>query len=124
METPDPADDFTEDLLEAHEQYAEELRAEMTSKAALLPRVKEWHVLVLEEEELEKAQNDPDRYKRRGGAMLREEKLRNRVTKLKPKVCRVFCITICILMCTGGRGNAAHDSSVGRGEWETVHGAG
>jgi protein regulator of cytokinesis 1 len=79
-------DDYTEALLEAHETYAEHLRAEMQSKSALLPRVREWHTLVIEEDELERAQNDPDRYKRRGGAMLREEKLRNRVTRLKPRV--------------------------------------
>jgi protein regulator of cytokinesis 1 len=49
--------------------------------------VREWHALVLEEEELERLQNDPDRFKRRGGAMLKEEKSRKRVMVLKPKVC-------------------------------------
>lgn len=51
--------------------------------------MREWHALVIEEEELEKLQNDPDRFKRRGGAMLKEEKSRKRVQMLKPKVCHI-----------------------------------
>jgi protein regulator of cytokinesis 1 len=54
--------------------------------------VREWHALVVDEDELERAQSDPDRFKRRGGAMLREEKLRKRVTIAKPKVSYYLCI--------------------------------
>jgi protein regulator of cytokinesis 1 len=79
-------DDYSEEILAEHESYIEQLRAEIESKSNLLPKVREWHALVVEEDELERAQTDPDRYKRRGGAMLREEKLRKRVTMLKPKV--------------------------------------
>lgn len=82
------ADNFTEELLRAHEEYVELLRAEIESKSALLPKVREWHALVADEEELERNANDPNRFKMRGGAMLREEKLRKRVGVLKPKVRR------------------------------------
>ena len=58
----------------------------MESKAALLPKVRDWHVLKLEEEELERLASDPNRFSKRGGAMLREEKLRKRVGVLLPKV--------------------------------------
>ncbi|KAI9632711.1 protein regulator of cytokinesis 1 [Dioszegia hungarica] len=79
-------DDYCEELLAEHETYIEQLRAEIESKANLLPKVREWHALVVDEDELERAQTDPDRFKRRGGAMLREEKLRKRVTVAKPRV--------------------------------------
>ena len=52
----------------------------------MLPKVKEWHALLLEEEELERTANDPNRFKMRGAAMLREEKMRKRVQILKPRV--------------------------------------
>jgi protein regulator of cytokinesis 1 len=82
----DGVDDYCEELLAEHETYIEQLRAEIGSKANLLPKVREWHALVVDEDELERAQTDPDRFKRRGGAMLREEKLRKRVTVAKPRV--------------------------------------
>ena len=55
-------------------------------KAAMLPKVREWNALVGDEEELERTANDPNRFKMRGAAMLREEKLRKRVQILKPRV--------------------------------------
>lgn len=79
-------DEYTEELLQAHEEYVELLRAEIESKAAILPRVREWHALVAEEEELERSASDPNRFKMRGGALLKEEKMRKRVEHLKPKV--------------------------------------
>lgn len=88
----DEIDDYCEELLAEHETYIEQLRAEIESKANLLPKVREWHALVVDEDELERAQTDPDRFKRRGGAMLREEKLRKRVTVAKPRVSSPFCI--------------------------------
>jgi len=81
-----PTDDYTEELLLAHEKEAERLRAEVESKASLLPKVREWHALKLDEDELERNANDPNRFSARGGAMLREEKLRKRVGILLPKV--------------------------------------
>ena len=79
-------DDYTEELLEAHEEEAERLRAEIESKATMLPKVRDWHALKADEEELERNQNNPNRFSARGGAMLREEKLRKRVGILLPKV--------------------------------------
>ena len=81
-------DDYTEELLQEHEDEAERLRAEIESKATMLPKVRDWHALKHDEEELEETQNDPSRFSRRGGAMLREEKLRKRVLNLLPRVSR------------------------------------
>ncbi|KAK8861636.1 hypothetical protein IAR55_002459 [Kwoniella newhampshirensis] len=79
-------DDYTEELLHLHEAEIERLRDEVESKVVLLPKVREWHALVNDEDELERNSHDPNRFSRRGGAMLREEKLRKRVTILKPKI--------------------------------------
>lgn len=79
-------DAYTEELLKTHEEYSELLRSELESKATIIPKVREWHALVEEEEELERSAADPNRFKMRGGALLREEKLRKRVQVLKPRV--------------------------------------
>lgn len=73
-------------MLKAHEEYSERLKDEVDSKATIIPKVREWHTLVEEEEELERLASDPNRFKMRGGALLREEKLRKRIQVLKPRV--------------------------------------
>ena len=79
-------DNYTEELLERHEEEAARLRAEVELRGKMLPKVKEWISIKAEEEELERSAQDPNRFKKRGTAMLREEKMRKRVEKLKPKV--------------------------------------
>ncbi|WVQ74720.1 hypothetical protein IAR50_004324 [Cryptococcus sp. DSM 104548] len=84
--TPLQDEDYTEELLALHEQEIARLEQEVEGKRDLLPKTREWFVLVGEEEELERNAMDPNRFSRRGGAMLREEKLRKRVNLLKPKI--------------------------------------
>lgn len=79
-------EEYTEDLLHLHEKEIERLEEEVESKKNILPKVREWFKLVEDEEELERNEKDPNRFSRRGGAMLREEKLRKRVNVLKPKI--------------------------------------
>lgn len=79
-------DEYTEELLSAHEAEAERLRAEVESAGVHLSRVKEWMALKADEEELERSAADPNRFKKRGTAMLQEERMRKRVEKRKPKV--------------------------------------
>lgn len=79
-------EEYTEDLLHLHEKQVERLEEEVESKKNILPKVREWFRLVEDEEELERNERDPNRFSRRGGAMLREEKLRKRVNVLKPKI--------------------------------------
>ncbi|KIR82401.1 hypothetical protein I306_00513 [Cryptococcus gattii EJB2] len=79
-------EEYTEDLLHMHEKEIERLEEEVESKKNILPKVREWFKLVEDEEELERNEKDPNRFSRRGGAMLREEKLRKRVNGLKPKI--------------------------------------
>lgn len=77
-------------MLQAHEEYSELLRAEVESKATIIHKVREWHALVEEEDELERSATDPNRFKMRGGALLKEEKSRKRVQVLKPRVSRLI----------------------------------
>lgn len=62
------------------------MKGELESKATIIPKVQEWNTLVGEEDELERSATDPNRFKMRGGAMLKEEKMRKRVQTLKPRV--------------------------------------
>lgn len=62
------------------------MKAEIESKATILPKVRDWHGLKNDEGELERSEMDPNRFSKRGGAMLREEKLRKRVGILLPRV--------------------------------------
>lgn len=79
-------DEYTEDLLSAHEAEAARLRAQVESAGVHLARVKEWIALKGDEAELERSAADPNRFKKRGTAMLQEERMRKRVEKRKPKV--------------------------------------
>ncbi|KAL7424666.1 Microtubule bundling protein [Cryptotrichosporon argae] len=79
-------DEFTEELLSEHEAEAERLRAEVDARGPLLARVKEWLSLKEDEDELERSAADPNRFKKRGTAMLQEERMRKRVEKLKPRI--------------------------------------
>jgi protein regulator of cytokinesis 1 len=79
-------DSYTEELLATHEEEAARLRAEIEASSVHLARVKEWLGLKADEEELERSAADPNRFKKRGTAMLQEERMRKRVEKRKPKV--------------------------------------
>ena len=79
---------YTDELLEAHEHELERLQAEASSKRELLRFVAQWLDIMDEERELLAITQDPSRLtgRRPPGAMLAEEKMRKRVTLLKPKV--------------------------------------
>ena len=79
---------YTDELLEAHEKELERLQAEAASKRELLRFVAQWLDIMDEERELLAITQDPSRLtgRRPPGAMLAEEKMRKRVTILKPKV--------------------------------------
>jgi protein regulator of cytokinesis 1 len=104
-------DDHSEELLILHEQELERLRAELKTKARLLAAVKKYKEICEEEHELavcimpgtrklytgiyailftQAGANDQSRLLGRGprdpGRLLREEKMRKRVTKEKPRV--------------------------------------
>ncbi|GMK59590.1 hypothetical protein CspeluHIS016_0801960 [Cutaneotrichosporon spelunceum] len=79
-------DEYSEELLEEHEEEAARLRALLETSSVHLARVKEWLAIKADEEELERSAADPNRFKKRGTAMLQEERMRKRVEKRKPKI--------------------------------------
>jgi protein regulator of cytokinesis 1 len=85
-------DEPSEDLLTRHEDEAARLRAELASKHALLAKAQKWETIVGEQRALAAAAADQTRLTGRGvrgdpGRLLREEKMRKRVEREKPKVC-------------------------------------
>jgi Ase1/PRC1/MAP65 family protein len=82
-------DDFTEELLSIHEAEIRKLREERRLKAPLLASIKKYFKICEEEKELAAAASDQTRLLGRGrdpGRLLREEKMRKRVQKEKPRV--------------------------------------
>ncbi|KIJ16234.1 hypothetical protein PAXINDRAFT_114030 [Paxillus involutus ATCC 200175] len=84
-------DEHTEDLLSQHEHEIARLKAEVRLKAPLLTSIRKYFEICEEEKELGRAAGDQTRLLGRGGGrdpgrLLREEKMRKRVGKEKPKL--------------------------------------
>ncbi|QRV78639.1 microtubule associated protein (ASE1) [Ceratobasidium sp. AG-Ba] len=84
-------DEPSEDLLTRHEDEAARLRSDLTSKHALLAKAQKWEAIVGEQRALAAAASDQSRLTGRGvrgdpGRLLREEKMRKRVQREKPKL--------------------------------------
>ncbi|KAG9126321.1 hypothetical protein FRC07_003920 [Ceratobasidium sp. 392] len=84
-------DEPSEDLLTRHEDEAARLRSELASKHALLAKAQKWEAIVGEQRALAAAASDQSRLTGRGvrgdpGRLLREEKMRKRVQREKPKL--------------------------------------
>lgn len=82
--------DYTEALLTIHEDEIRRLVEERRLKAPLLASVRRYFDICKEEKELAMAATDQTRLLGRGprdpGRLLREEKMRKRVLKEKPRV--------------------------------------
>ncbi|TFK50465.1 hypothetical protein OE88DRAFT_1660884 [Heliocybe sulcata] len=83
-------DEHTEELLTLHEDEIKRLKEEKRAKAPLLAGIKKYFEICEEEKELAAAASDQSRLLGRGprdpGRLLREEKMRKRVTKEKPRL--------------------------------------
>ncbi|KAH9822137.1 microtubule associated protein-domain-containing protein [Melampsora americana] len=81
---------FSEELLAAHDVKYQELLQELEDRQPVLDLFDRYTNLLQEAHELQLAEKDPDRFakgKRHDpGKLLREEKIRKRVTKEKPKL--------------------------------------
>lgn len=81
---------FSEELLAAHDVKYQELLQELEDRKPVLDLFDRYTNLLQEAHELQLAEKDPDRFakgKRHDpGKLLREEKIRKRVTKEKPKL--------------------------------------
>ena len=83
-------DEHTEELLTIHEDEIRRLKEERRTKAPLLASIRKYFDICEEEKELALAAADQTRLLGRGprdpGRLLREEKMRKRVSKEKPRV--------------------------------------
>jgi hypothetical protein len=83
-------DEHTEELLVIHEDEITRLKDERKLKGPLLLSIKKYFDIAEDEKELAAAASDQSRLLGRGprdpGRLLREEKMRKRVTKEKPRV--------------------------------------
>ena len=83
-------------MLTLHEDEIKRLREERRLKAPLLASIKKYFQICDEEKELAAAATDQTRLLGRGardpGRLLREEKMRKRVSKEKPRVSRQLSI--------------------------------
>ncbi len=84
------ADEHTEELLSIHEEEIKRLKEERRMKGPLLASIRKYFDICDDEKELLAAASDQSRLLGRGprdpGRLLREEKMRKRVTKEKPRV--------------------------------------
>ncbi|KAF5339848.1 hypothetical protein D9611_009161 [Ephemerocybe angulata] len=81
--------EMTEELLSIHEGEIRRLKEERRMKAPLLASIKKYFVICDEEKELQASASDQTRLLGRGrdpGRLLREEKMRKRVQKEKPRL--------------------------------------
>ncbi|KAK0216916.1 microtubule associated protein [Armillaria fumosa] len=91
-------DECTEELLMIHEEEIKRLKEEKRMKAPLLASIKKYFEICEEEKELATAASDQSRLFGRGardpGRLLREEKMRKRVSKEKPRLERDLVASI------------------------------
>ncbi|PPR07863.1 hypothetical protein CVT24_005600 [Panaeolus cyanescens] len=91
-------DEFTEELLTIHEDEIKRLKEERRMKAPLLSSIKKYFDICQEEKELAAAASDQSRLTGRGprdpGRLLREEKMRKRVQKEKPRLEQDLLVSI------------------------------
>lgn len=83
-------DEHTEELLSLHEEEIKRLKDERRLNGPLLNSIKKYFDICEDEKELAASASDQSRLLGRGprdpGRLLREEKMRKRVTKEKPRV--------------------------------------
>ncbi|KAG5645682.1 hypothetical protein DXG03_005520 [Asterophora parasitica] len=90
-------DEHTEQLLTIHEDEIRRLKEERRQKAPLLASIKKYFDICEEEKELAAAASDQTRLLGRGrdpGRLLREEKMRKRVSKEKPRLEQDLLVSI------------------------------
>lgn len=69
--------------MEAHEDEYDRLISYEKANRTLIELVKKRLELLEKQQELQSKANDPKRYNNRGGALLKEEKERKRIDKVK-----------------------------------------
>lgn len=114
--TPYFDDEHTEELLLLHEDEIRRLKEERRTKAHLLPSVRKYFDICGEEKELANTASDQSRLLGRGprdpGRLLREEKMRKRVKKEKPRLEKDLLNSIPAWEAEAGRPFLVHGESM------------
>ncbi|KAF7798089.1 hypothetical protein EIP86_009303 [Pleurotus ostreatoroseus] len=109
-------DEFTEDLLTLHEDEIKSLKLERKLKGSLLTSIRKYFDILQDQKELAAAAADQTRLLGRGprdpGRLLREEKMRKRVTKEKPRLEQDLLNTIPQWEAENGRVFLVHGRSI------------
>ncbi|THU93332.1 hypothetical protein K435DRAFT_670441 [Dendrothele bispora CBS 962.96] len=117
-------DEHTEELFGIHEDEIRKLQEEKRLKAPLLASVRKYFEICDEERELAAAASDQSRLTGRGprdpGRLLREEKMRKRVQKEKPRLEQDLLASIPIWEAETGRHFLVHGESMYQLLMETV----
>ncbi|KAK7050494.1 microtubule associated protein-domain-containing protein [Favolaschia claudopus] len=117
-------DEHTEELLTVHEDEIKRLKEEKRMKAPLLAAIKRYFDICEEERELAAAASDQSRLLGRGardpGRLLREEKMRKRVTKEKPRLEQDLLASVPAWEKEAGRPFLVHGQSILRILMQTV----
>ncbi|KAH9896871.1 microtubule associated protein-domain-containing protein [Cubamyces lactineus] len=117
-------DEHTEELLTIHEEEIRRLKEERRMKGSLLNSVKKYFDILEDEKELAAAASDQSRLLGRGprdpGRLLREEKMRKRVTKEKPRLEQDLLVSIPAWEADTGRVFLVHGMSMLQLLLETV----
>nr|XP_056721743.1 protein regulator of cytokinesis 1 [Euleptes europaea] len=79
-------DDFTEELLQQHEEEIARIKLFFEKHQELFEAVRKWEGNWRLFQELERKATDPSRFTNRGGNLLKEEKLRAKLQKTLPKL--------------------------------------
>ncbi|KAF9269834.1 hypothetical protein L218DRAFT_916334 [Marasmius fiardii PR-910] len=120
-------DEHTEELLLIHEEEIRKLKEEKRIKAPLLANIRKYFDICEEEKELAAAASDQTRLLGRGardpGRLLREEKMRKRVMKEKPRLEQDLLTTIPAWEEEAGRPFLIHGDSILRVLMETISAA-
>ncbi|KAJ6504120.1 microtubule associated protein [Mycena vitilis] len=120
-------DEHTEELLTIHEDEIRRLKEEKRMKAPLLAGIKRYFDICEEEKELAAAASDQTRLLGRGsrdpGRLLREEKMRKRVSKEKPRLEQDLLSSIPAWEHEAGRPFLVHGQSILHILMQTVSGA-
>ncbi|RPD65486.1 hypothetical protein L226DRAFT_456522 [Lentinus tigrinus ALCF2SS1-7] len=117
-------DEHTEELLSIHEEEIKRLKEERRMKGPLLTSIRKYFDICDDEKELAAAASDQSRLLGRGprdpGRLLREEKMRKRVTKEKPRLEQDLLVSIPAWEAETGRTFLVHGMSMMQLLMETV----
>ncbi|THG96644.1 hypothetical protein EW026_g5225 [Hermanssonia centrifuga] len=109
-------DEHTEELLSIHEEEIRRLKEDRRAKGSLLAGIKKYFDICEDEKELAASASDQTRLLSRGprdpGRLLREEKMRKRVTKEKPRLEQDLLSSIPAWEAEAGRVFLVHGQSI------------